>query len=242
MNANDLELLYATLPGKGDRPPEYAVRLLEETCARTGLDWKMRHVYLMNRGGRWQVTLSIDGFRLVGSQDSEYAGQEGPFWVETSGGTWTDIPPDGAIYASKVGIKHRNGTVTWGVAKFKDYAAGPMWAKFPSTMIAKCAEMLAWRKAMPGRLGGLYGLEEMEQAGSKKTKAVSIDPHATVDVSDYVPTLEPDSDFITRIEEAATLAELKGIGADIMKSGLPESEVASLHEKYNARKEALRAG
>src|SRR4051812_38512042 len=113
MNDIDYEILCNTMPGN-KRPPEFAVKLLEDTCERTGLDWKMRHVYLQERGGKWMVTMSIDGFRLVGSQDPEYAGQEGPFWVTKADGEWTDIPPDGSIYASKVGIKHRNGTTTWG--------------------------------------------------------------------------------------------------------------------------------
>lgn len=175
MDKQDLEIL-ATMVAARDKPPEYAVRLLEDTCARTGLDWKLRHLYLMQKGAKWMVTLSIDGFRLTGAQDPDYAGQEGPFWVTSPEGTWTDIPPDGAIYASKVGIKHKSGITTWGVAKFKDYKAGPMWDKFPSTMSAKCAEMLAWRKAFPGRLGGLYGAEEMAQAtkSDKPEKAASV--------------------------------------------------------------------
>lgn len=242
MNAADLELLIATLP-RGERPPDYAVRLLEETCARTGLDWKMRHVYLMNRGGKWGVTLSIDGFRLIGSQDPEYAGQEGPFWVVTSDGTWTDIPPDGAIYAAKVGIKHRNGTTTWGVAKFKDYSAGPMWAKFPSTMIAKCAEMLAWRKAMPGRLGGLYGAEEMEQAERPK-RAEKPKTGPVVDSVDFGGTesaVPAGHTYKERIGSAKTEAELKVVGAEIMRAGLPEEEVVILHDLYNKRKADIRA-
>lgn len=242
MHPNDLELLYSTLPARDNRPPEYAIRLLEETCARTGLDWKMRHVYLMNRGGKWQVTLSIDGFRLVGSQDAEYAGQEGPFWVVTSDGTWTDIPPDGAIYASKVGIKHRNGTVTWGTAKFKDYAAGPMWQKFPSTMIAKCAEMLAWRKAMPGRLGGLYGLEEMQQADKPKTRTAEKSEATVMDSPGNLGLADAGGDYIISIANAKDLEALKAVGAAIMKSGLPEPVVARLHAEYNSRKEALRVG
>lgn len=227
MTKDDLAILVNSLPGN-ETPPEYAVKLLEDTCARTGLDWKMRHLYLMKRGGKWSVTLSIDGFRLIGSQDAEYAGQEGPFWVTAPDGTWSDIPPEGSIYAAKVGIKHRNGTVTWGVAKYKDYAAGPMWTKFPSTMSAKCAEMLAWRKAMPGRLGGLYGVEEMAQAGFK-TKEVAVEEDKSVEGSG------PDV-WGHRLRTAQTLEEVKAIGKEAQKANLSDSDLMLVHEVYKEMK------
>ncbi len=207
MNKQDYEIL-CTMVASKDRPPEYAVKLLEDTCEALDLDWKLRHLYLMQKGTKWMVTLSIDGFRLIGSQDPDYGGQEGPFWVTNASpeAQWSDIPPDGPIYAAKVGIKHRSGVVTYGVVRFKDYKAGPMWDKFPSNMSAKCAEMLAWRKAFPGRLGGLYGAEEMEQAqkrGGKKEE-----PEVKSGASDVAP------DAIARYRQligeatADTIAEL----------------------------------
>jgi hypothetical protein len=221
MNEMDLEILRNAMPGN-ETPPPFAVKLLEDTCTRTGLDWKMRHVYLMKRGGKWGVTLSIDGFRLVGAQDDDYVGQEGPFWVTASDGTWTDIPPETAIYAAKVGIKHKNGTTTWGVAKYKDYAAGPMWSKFPSTMIAKCAEMLAWRKAMPGRLGGLYGVEEMEQAGFTPKKQES------------APAT---SGYREQLSGATSLSEVLVVGQKInADKTLGPEEAVALHALYTAQK------
>lgn len=231
MNKADLEILINSLPpqkdGRPTVPPEFAVRLLEDTCATTNLDWKRRHVYLMQRGGKWGVTLSIDGFRLIGAQDGDYAGQDGPYWVTSSEGTWTDIPPDGPIYAAKVGIKHRNGTTTWGVAKFKDYKAGPMWDKFPSTMVAKCAEMLAWRKAFPGRLGGLYGMEEMAQA-DKGAREV-------LEQTNTEPT-----NYDALLKKAMTFAELKRVGDMITSdTALDVDEVSRLHAIYTEIKNSL---
>ena len=232
MSPQDYELLVNTLPpsktGAPNKPPDYAIRLLEETCAKTGLDWKMRHVYLMQRGGRWMVTLSIDGFRLVGSQDPDYAGQEGPFFVLAPDGTWTDIPTDRPPYAAKVGIKHKNGVVTWGVAKFSDYKASPMWDKFPSTMTAKCAEMLAWRKAFPGRLGGLYGVEEMAQSAKEG--------------SEVAPGKEGDQDavkneYILALQRTKTKEEVIDLGRKIQADkALSHSAVMELHEIYTKRK------
>lgn len=228
MNKDDLDILINAMPGN-ERPPEFALKLLEDTCARTGLDWKMRHVYLMKRGGKWTVTLSIDGFRLIAAQDPDYAGQEGPFWVTAADGAWSDIPPDGAIYAAKVGVKHKSGNTTWGVAKYKDYAAGPMWTKFPSTMSAKCAEMLALRKAMPGRLGGLYGVEEMQQAGFKSVEDKPEEPKSHGLFGEY----------LARMKAVNSLAELKAIGKEASSSHLEESELMKIHAAYTERKAAL---
>lgn len=238
MEKADYEILCTMVAAK-ERPPEYAVKLLEDTCAKTGLDWKLRHLYLMQKGSKWMVTLSIDGFRLTGSQDADYGGQEGPYWVgaDTQGkpqGTWTDIPPDGPIYAAKVGIKHKSGITTYGVAKFKDYKAGPMWDKFPSNMSAKCAEMLAWRKAFPGRLGGLYGEEEMAQSA----KTARVPPAAS---TQDTPT-QAGPDYKTQLESITDPVELKRLGKRIQADdSLSANAMLELNEVYKARKAALGA-
>lgn len=233
MDKTDYEILVNSMP-KGQRPPEFAVKLLEDTCASTGLDWKRRHVYLMERGGKWQVTLSIDGFRMVGAQDDAYGGQDGPFWTMGPESPWSDIPPETAPYAAKVGIKHKDGTTTWGIAKYKDYAAGPMWSKFPSTMIAKCAEMLAWRKAMPGRLGGLYGTEEMEQASKRRSSPPTSESEPSVSAYAKHNTA---LDMASRLSGEARLEGLKAVGKEIMADkSLSNDELNQLHVKYQELK------
>lgn len=236
MTPADLEILQNTLNTK-EKPPEFAVRLLEETCQRTGLDWKLRHCYLIQRGGKWRVELSIDGFRLIGSQDESYGGQEGPFFTTGPDSGWTDIPPENAPYAAKVGIKHKDGTTTWAVAKFKDYATGPMWQKFACTMIAKCAEMLAWRKAFPGKLGGLYGDDEMSQATSKADKA------RVAKESSRVETVEEPTDGLAHkyrilLHGAKSKEEVLAAGKAISANkDLTTDEVNELYKLYQLAKE-----
>lgn len=225
MTPQDLEILLNTATFR-EKPPEYAIRLLEETCTRTALDWKLRHLYLVQRAGKWQVTLSIDGFRLIGSRDPAYAGQEGPFWTLGPDHPWTDIPPERAPYASKVGIKMTNGTTTWGVAKFFDYKTGPMWDKFPSTMTAKCAEMLAWRKAFPGKLGGLYGVEEMQQADAASKRLTRDEEDRPVG-----------GVWESALASASNLEQIKAIGAQISKDHqLSVDEMQRLHGLYTEAK------
>lgn len=237
MTENDLEILKHMM--NGATPPDFAVRLLEDTCERTGLSWKARHVYLQKRRNKngadsWQAVLSIDGFRTVGSRHPDYSGQEGPLFVTSSDGAWTDIPPEAPPYAAKVGIRKRSGLTTWGVAKYKDYYAGMMWDKFPSTMVAKCAEMLAWRKTFPDTFGGLYGDEELQQMAPKEALQKS-------EVLDEVPVPKVDTSkrdlYLLKLSAAATLTEVKAIGKEIENDkSLEPAVVTELHMAYTKAK------
>lgn len=244
MTNEDLEILQHLM--NGAKPPDFAVRLLEDICARTSLDWKARHVYLQSRrnksgGQSWQAVLSIDGFRAVGARHPDYAGQEGPLFVTSSDGSWTDIPPEGKPYAAKCGIRKRTGLTTWGVAKYSDYYAGMMWDKFPSTMIAKCAEMLAWRKTFPETFGGLYGDAEMDQSKAK-TDTKEIKGHEILgeikpDLASTQLVLSPAAKFKEALEEAKDLKQVLDIGKQIQgDKTLSTEEVAGLHFIYTNAK------
>jgi hypothetical protein len=246
MNDTDIDILANMLAGRDNklrRPPVHALNLLEDVCKRTSLDWKTRQVYLIERGGRWQVNLSIDGFRSLAATDPQYAGQEGPFWVTAPDGAWTDIPPEGNVYASKVGVKRRDGTITWGVAKFKDYAAGAMWSKFPSTMIAKCAEMLALRKACPYLFSGLYGTEEMDQASGKRGAEPNKGGVQEI-LQENRPIDGPNESaesYSAAITAATSLDGLKSIGVAIQNSEVPIATKMELSRLFQSKKFELSA-
>lgn len=133
---------------------------------RTGLDPFARQLYMIERGGRYTIQASIDGLRIVAQRSGEYAGQVGPYWCGDDGewiDVWLDTKPP---VAAKVGVMRKGfSEPLWAVAKFDSYNANtPIWRKMPDTMIAKCAEALALRKAFPNDLSGIYTTEEMEQA------------------------------------------------------------------------------
>ncbi len=88
---------------------------------------------------------------------------------------------DDAVFAGTPGQKGFTATVTvWrmvknqrcpftATARWEEYFPGEqqgfMWRKMPHTMLGKCAEALALRKAFPRQLAGLYAKEELDQAG-----------------------------------------------------------------------------
>ena len=105
----------------------------------------------------------IDGYRSQAESHPDYAGQDGPYWCGEDG-VWHDIwlakdPP----FAAKVGVFRKGfAQPIYEVALWAEYGSTrDMWKKFPTVMIAKCAEARAIRKAFPERLGGTYIPEEI---------------------------------------------------------------------------------
>ncbi|UOQ58124.1 phage recombination protein Bet [Leucobacter allii] len=150
--------------------PRATVEAFLAHCQRTGLDPIARQIYAIERGGKWGIQISIDGARLVAERSGEYEGQTSAQWT-ADGMTWVDVWLDDSKppAAARVGVYRRSfREPLFAVATFKAYSAGgPMWQKMPALMLAKCAEMLALRKAFPQDLSGLYSSEEMDQAAPR---------------------------------------------------------------------------
>jgi len=159
----------------GASDAEFAV-LLEVAKARR-LNPLLRQIHFVQRydsdKGRsvWAAQASIDGLRALAERTGLYAGQDEPEFVEH---------PDGTLKLCRVRVWRKDwprpavGVAYWAeyVQTIRDRSTGKfrpaaMWGRMPHTMLAKCAESLALRKAFPEDMAGLYTTEEMAQASNE---------------------------------------------------------------------------
>lgn len=164
-----LDLLKSTIC-KGSNDEEFELFL--HACQRTGLDPFMRQIYAVKR---WDSSLKresmtiqtgIDGYRLIAERTGRYSPGKEPTY---------QYDGEGRIISSTSYVKKQTADGTWhevaATAFFNEYCQKTkegkptrFWMQMAHTMLAKCAEALALRKAFPGDLSGLYTKEEMQQA------------------------------------------------------------------------------
>ena len=182
-------LVHTASDGTQEAAPRPVVAAFLQHCARTGLDPFARQIYAIarkNRGNlQWTVQISIDGARLVAERTGQYEGQTTPEFTD-DGERWTEVwLKDTHPKAARVGVYRRGfREPLYAIALWSAYAVyqdewengrktgaqklSAMWEKMGPLMLAKCAEMLALRKAFPQDLSGLYSTEEMDQAGAPR--------------------------------------------------------------------------
>jgi phage recombination protein Bet len=169
---------------KGVSNEEFEVFLM--ACAKTQLDPFMRQIYAVKRktkksDGSWGETMTIqtgiDGYRLIAERTGCYAPGPEPTYVYNE---------DGTLVSASAYIKKMTRDGTWHtvsasahldeyIQTFTDKSTGEkrpsgMWANMPKTMLSKCAEAQALRKAFPAEMSGVYTKEEMSQAELEEVK------------------------------------------------------------------------
>ena len=147
---------------------ETEFNLFVRTCRHFRLNPIAKQIYwFKDKGGRVSTITAADGFRLIAQRTGEYEGQTAPMWCGKDG-VWRDVwLGDGAPYAARVGVYRRGfREPLYAVARVAAYSKNQgLWLTMADVLSAKCAEVLALRKAFPNELSGVYATEEMEQAG-----------------------------------------------------------------------------
>lgn len=140
-----------------------------EAAKSRQLDPLMNQIHAVKRkdkNGHYTVTLQvgIDGFRVIAHRDKSYAGQDETIFTY---GTSNKFPEKAKVTVYKI-VQGMRVSFT-ATAKWSEYYPSNdkqsfMWKKMPETMLEKCAEAKALRKAFPSELAGIYTEEEMHQS------------------------------------------------------------------------------
>lgn len=163
---------------KGISDEEFEIFLM--ACARTKLDPFMKQIYAIprrtkNKEGQFvecmTIQTSIDGYRLIAERTGLYAPGPEPTYTYNA---------QGRVVSATAYIKKQTKDGTWHTisasAYYDEYCQSfvnkntgervptGLWQTMPRTMLAKCAESQALRKAFPAEMSGIYTKEEMEQA------------------------------------------------------------------------------
>ena len=137
------------------------LKLFLHVANKSGLDPLARQIYFIKRSGKMTIMTAIDGFRAIADRTGQYIGSSDPIFEEIGNNPVKATVTVNKVVAGVVG----NFTAT---ARWSEYYPGKsqgfMWDKMPHTMLGKCAEALALRKAFPAQLSGLYTGDEMDQA------------------------------------------------------------------------------
>gem|GEM_PF-507492 len=149
-------------------------------CVKTQLDPFMRQIYAVKRKQRkndgsyeemMTIQTGIDGYRLIAERTEQYAPGPEPSYSHAE---------DGSLLSATSYVKKLTKDGTWHTVSASAYLEefiqtsfdkqtqkrkpSGLWATMPRTMLAKCAEAQALRKAFPAVMSGVYTKEEMDQA------------------------------------------------------------------------------
>jgi phage recombination protein Bet len=175
---SQIELLKNTLC-KGITDDEF--NLFQQVCLHTGLDPFSKQIYPVKRYSKklnreeMSIQTGVDGYRLIADRTGRYCpGREPTFSYDK----------EGRLVSATAYVKKQTKDGTWhevsATAFFHEYVQTnkenvptQFWMKMGHTMTAKCAEVLAIRKAFPGEFSNLRAEEEMQQSYFEEDKRKS---------------------------------------------------------------------
>ncbi len=162
------------------------LKLFVHVCRRLKLDPIAKQIYAVKMDGKMVMQTGIDGFRLLAERTGRYRGTSDPEWCGPDGvwkEVWTDraeVPSAARVRVMRQGPDDLEPVVISGIANFWEYVAlkdgkpNRRWTQAPAAMIAKCAEALALRRAVPNELSGLFTFDETAGTLEKQADAPKV--------------------------------------------------------------------
>jgi phage recombination protein Bet len=270
LTSKDINTLVAVGAIPNGTPPD-VILFFSKSCAETRLSPFKRQVHLIKRNvkqgnewvARYTVQTGIDGYRAIANRTGLYAGNDEYKFDEgineyqmISDGRKRPTVATATVYKMLAGTRCPfAASVRW-EEYYPGEKQGFMWDKMPFTMLGKCAESLALRKAFPEELSGVYTDEEMAQAEIRK-EPEPVRPVLTDDQGvDYhrpqapTPRQEPyirpagphDPAPVTQAAPAPTKADPKRIEALLEESKAKLLRTIQGVQQMQLWVEALRAG
>lgn len=135
------------------------MRLFFHYCNKMQLDPFRKQIYFIKYGNSTPaIVVGIDGFRSIASRSGKLAGIQRGSIKNADGdlvGAWAEVYRHDWVKPARAEVE------------LSEYNTGKsLWAKMPSVMIQKVAEVAALRMAFPEDLSGAYSSEELDQAGA----------------------------------------------------------------------------
>jgi phage recombination protein Bet len=157
-NKEQVQLIKATIMAGKSTPSDNDLALFGMICQRANLDPFAKQIYAIERAGKWTFQISIDGLRAIAERTGQYAGSDEPMFDE--GLDIYEFEKSGrpAPSVCKVTVWKMIGGQRCpfvGIARYAEFCQkyngkpSGLWEKMPLTMLAKCAESQALRKAFP---------------------------------------------------------------------------------------------
>jgi len=151
--------LIRNLIAKDATPDELKLYLFD--CERQGVHPLDKLIHFTKRSGKYTPITSIDFMRIRAAATGECAGIDDAVFTGTP--KTDDFAATVTVYRLVQGQRYAfTATARW--SEYKPPSNDFMWQRMPHTMLGKCAEALALRKAFSQPLAGLYAKEELDQA------------------------------------------------------------------------------
>ncbi len=238
-NPKQIEILKNSIC-KGLSNEEFEIFLM--SCQKTQLDPFMRQIYAVKRkckkadntwGEVMTIQTGIDGYRLIAERTGCYAPGPEP--------TYT-LDNNGQLLSATAYIKKQTRDGTWHIVSasayldeymqsYTDRQTGEkkptgMWVNMQRTMLAKCAEAQALRKAFPAEMSGVYTKEEMSQADIDHMTKITLEQ--TAELQTILDDCEPEYkkwvlEYIKKKHNAPNLSDLPADLYERMKKAALEN-------------------